>query len=106
MVAWICDTAPAVLDLLPAPPRRRCGPGSGSPTTSSRTWAEMSRKMFVPFHGDGIISQFEGYDDLEELDWDALPRASTPQHPAPRPDPARPRATIPTATSWPSRPTR
>ena len=31
----------------------------------------MSRKMFVPFHGDGIISQFEGYEDLEELDWDA-----------------------------------
>jgi trehalose/maltose hydrolase-like predicted phosphorylase len=31
----------------------------------------MSRRMFVPFHGDGIISQFEGYDELEELDWDA-----------------------------------
>ena len=30
----------------------------------------MSRKMFVPFHGDGLISQFEGYEDLEELDWD------------------------------------
>jgi trehalose/maltose hydrolase-like predicted phosphorylase len=27
--------------------------------------------MFVPFHGDGIISQFEGYEDLEELDWEA-----------------------------------
>ena len=27
--------------------------------------------MFVPFHGDGIISQFEGYAELEELDWDA-----------------------------------
>jgi trehalose/maltose hydrolase-like predicted phosphorylase len=27
--------------------------------------------MFIPFHGDGIISQFEGYEDLEELDWDA-----------------------------------
>ena len=26
--------------------------------------------MFVPFH-DGVISQFEGYEDLEELDWDA-----------------------------------
>jgi trehalose/maltose hydrolase-like predicted phosphorylase len=25
--------------------------------------------MFVPFHGDGIISQFEGYEELEELDW-------------------------------------
>ena len=31
----------------------------------------MSRRMFVPFHDDGIISQFEGYEDLEELDWDA-----------------------------------
>src|SRR3712207_4644943 len=31
----------------------------------------MSHKMFVPFHGEGIISQFEGYEDLEELDWDA-----------------------------------
>ena len=26
--------------------------------------------MFIPFHGDGIISQFEGYEDLEELDWE------------------------------------
>ena len=25
--------------------------------------------MFVPFHA-GVISQFEGYGDLEELDWD------------------------------------
>jgi trehalose/maltose hydrolase-like predicted phosphorylase len=31
----------------------------------------MSRRMFVPFHDDGIISQFEGYEKLEELDWDA-----------------------------------
>jgi trehalose/maltose hydrolase-like predicted phosphorylase len=36
----------------------------------------MSRKLFVPFHedpdlGEGIISQFEGYENLQELDWDA-----------------------------------
>jgi trehalose/maltose hydrolase-like predicted phosphorylase len=31
----------------------------------------MGRRMYVPFHGDGIISQFDGYGDLEELDWDA-----------------------------------
>ena len=34
-------------------------------------WGEISRRMYVPFHGDGIISQFEGYDHLAELDWDA-----------------------------------
>ena len=26
--------------------------------------------MFVPFHADGVISQFEGYEQLEELDWE------------------------------------
>ncbi len=35
-----------------------------------RCWDEIARKMRIVFHGDGIISQFEGYDDLEEFDWD------------------------------------
>jgi alpha,alpha-trehalase len=26
--------------------------------------------MTIPFHGEGIISQFEGYDDLKEFDWE------------------------------------
>ncbi|MBW1989773.1 MAG: glycoside hydrolase family 65 protein [Deltaproteobacteria bacterium] len=33
-------------------------------------WEDITRKMFVPFHGDGIISQFEGYENLEEFDWE------------------------------------
>ena len=33
-------------------------------------WADMSHKMYVPFHTDGIISQFEGYEELEEFDWE------------------------------------
>ena len=32
-------------------------------------WRRISRKMFVPFHEHGIISQFEGYEKLRELDW-------------------------------------
>ncbi|VEG56550.1 trehalose 6-phosphatase [Mycolicibacterium aurum] len=32
-------------------------------------WEDVSRRMFVPFH-DGVISQFEGYEHLRELDWD------------------------------------
>ncbi len=32
-------------------------------------WEDISRKMFVPFH-DGVISQFDGYEELlEEFDW-------------------------------------
>ncbi len=32
-------------------------------------WEEIGQKMRVAFHDDGIISQFEGYGDLEEFDW-------------------------------------
>ncbi|MBN2105179.1 glycoside hydrolase family 65 protein [bacterium] len=32
-------------------------------------WEHISKKMYVPFHDEGIISQFEGYEQLEELDW-------------------------------------
>jgi alpha,alpha-trehalase len=33
-------------------------------------WDDLSRRIFVPFH-DGVISQFEGYERLDELPWDA-----------------------------------
>jgi HAD superfamily hydrolase (TIGR01509 family) len=31
-------------------------------------WDEVSRKLYVPFHDNGVISQFEGFDRLKELD--------------------------------------
>lgn len=31
-------------------------------------WKEVAERLYVPFHGDGIMSQFEGYDGLKELD--------------------------------------
>jgi len=34
-------------------------------------WDDISHKMRVVFHDDGIISQFEGYDKLAEFDWKA-----------------------------------
>ena len=71
MVAWICATSRKLLELLPEGPRERIRDRIGLTDDELETWDRMSRLMFVPFHGDGIISQFEGYEDLEELDWDA-----------------------------------
>ena len=68
MVAWICETIQEVLNLLPERLRRSLCARIGLTDEEIETWQEMSRKMFVPFHDDGIISQFEGYEDLEELD--------------------------------------
>jgi trehalose/maltose hydrolase-like predicted phosphorylase len=70
MVAWIAATAPRVLDLLPRSRRAALRARLVLTDDELRTWDEMSRKMFVPFHADGIPSQFEGYADLEELDWE------------------------------------
>jgi trehalose/maltose hydrolase-like predicted phosphorylase len=70
MVAWLSEIALEVLDLLPERRREALRARIGLTDEEIELWEEMSRKMFVPFHGDGIISQFEGYEDLEELDWD------------------------------------
>jgi trehalose/maltose hydrolase-like predicted phosphorylase len=71
MVAWISGIAPRVLALLPEDRARALRARIGLTDDEVETWARMSRRMYVPFHGDGIISQFEGYDQLAELDWDA-----------------------------------
>jgi alpha,alpha-trehalase len=70
MVAWIADTAPQVLYLLPKSRRAALRARLGLTDDELRTWNEMSRKMFIPFQADNIISQFEGHADLEELDWE------------------------------------
>jgi trehalose/maltose hydrolase-like predicted phosphorylase len=71
MVAWISDIANKVLEILPERRRQSLSATIGLTKDEVQKWQAMSRKMFVPFHDDGIISQFEGYERLEELDWEA-----------------------------------
>ncbi|MEW5895357.1 MAG: glycosyl hydrolase family 65 protein [Candidatus Omnitrophota bacterium] len=33
-------------------------------------WEDLTKKMFIPMDESGLIHQFEGYMDLQELDWD------------------------------------
>ena len=71
MVAWVCGIAGQLLPLLPASRAEALRTRLGIGDDELAVWQDMSRRMFIPFLGDGIISQFEGYEDLEELDWDA-----------------------------------
>ena len=69
MAVWVLCRARDVLGLLPAMrrdelTRRLCI----TPDEIAR-WDDISRRMYVPFHRDGVISQFEGYENLRELDW-------------------------------------
>ncbi len=71
MVAWLCQIALEVLSLLPETRADALRAKLDLDDEELQVWDDMSRRMFVPFHADGIISQFEGYEALEELDWDA-----------------------------------
>jgi trehalose/maltose hydrolase-like predicted phosphorylase len=71
IVAWLCDVTYKLVALLPASRTEELRERLGITDEELAVWQDMSRRMFVPFHGDEIISQFEGYDDLDELDWDA-----------------------------------
>jgi len=71
MVAWLCDIAAKLPSRLSASSAEGLRARLGIGDEELARWQDMSRRMFVPFDSDGIISQFEGWADLEELDWDA-----------------------------------
>lgn len=71
MAVWVIMRALDALNLLPLPNRLDLLEAIGLQSTELAHWEAVSRRMYVPFH-DGVISQFEGYDSLAELDWDRL----------------------------------
>jgi beta-phosphoglucomutase family hydrolase len=70
MAVWVLLRALEVLDLLPDMRRAELMTRLGLSADEIARWGDISRRMYVPFHGDGIISQFEGYEKLAELDWE------------------------------------
>ncbi|MET8572646.1 glycosyl hydrolase family 65 protein [Streptomyces sp. NPDC004783] len=68
--AWVLGRALDLLRRLPAWRREELRDRIRLDDDEPATWEEISRRLWVPFHR-GVISQFEGYDDLTELDWDA-----------------------------------
>jgi alpha,alpha-trehalase len=69
MAVWVVLRAIDALELMPLPNRLDLREKLGLTDQELAQWDHVSRRMFVPFH-DRVISQFEGYGDLDELDWD------------------------------------
>ncbi len=71
LLAWIANRAAALLAQLD---RRDAGRTRRRLRISGEElegWDRLTRRLRVPIHSDGVISQFEGYADLAELDWSA-----------------------------------
>jgi beta-phosphoglucomutase family hydrolase len=74
MAAWCIARA---LDLFELLPDERCHELCKSLQLEQgelARWEHVSRKLYLPFHDDGILSQFEGYETLQEFDWVAYRR--------------------------------
>jgi trehalose/maltose hydrolase-like predicted phosphorylase len=70
MTVWLLLRAPEVLGLLPEHRRVELTQTLGLTAAELERWEHICRRMYVPFHDIGIISQFEGYEKLEEIDWE------------------------------------
>jgi beta-phosphoglucomutase family hydrolase len=70
MAVWVLLRALDVLDTIPEMRRAELMRRLSIDRAEIARWEDVSRRMFVPFHDDGIVSQFEGYEKLAELDWE------------------------------------
>jgi len=70
LAVWTILRAQDALSVLSRERRQELVAKLGIEDEEWKRWDDVTRKMFVPFHGQGIISQFEGYQNLHPLDWD------------------------------------
>ncbi len=70
MAVWTLQRALDVLTLLPAERSKVLQAQLELGEQALERWTDITRKMRVVFHGDGMLSQFEGFESLHELDWD------------------------------------
>ncbi|MFW6042801.1 MAG: glycoside hydrolase family 65 protein [Marinilabiliaceae bacterium] len=70
MVVWLLRTALDFMDLLSDTRKKELFTDLGLNDEEVDRWEYICRHMFVPFFDNGIISQFEGYENLEEIDFE------------------------------------
>lgn len=71
MASWVLQRAADVLNKLTESRRRELLESLKIDQQELERWQHISSKMYVPFFDEKIISQFEGYEKLKELDWQA-----------------------------------
>lgn len=69
MVAWVCQRAGDALAELTGHLRDDITDRLGVGNHEIDHWAHVSERLAICVHADGILSQFDGYESLTELDW-------------------------------------
>jgi len=69
MAVWVLQRAMEALEELPPHYRQELVAELAIRDQELDRWRDITRKMRVVFHADGVLTQFEGYEDLLEFDW-------------------------------------
>ncbi len=69
MVVWLLKKALELLLLLPNKQRAVLTETLNLDDKDYAAWTDIAHNMRIAFHGDKIISQFEGFGDLKEFEW-------------------------------------
>jgi len=70
MVVWSLERALEILDQLVPDRREELIKHLDIKDDELKLWKKITKKMTVAFHDDHIISQFQGYEHLEDFDWE------------------------------------
>jgi beta-phosphoglucomutase family hydrolase len=70
MVVWLLEKALSLLKKLPRSALNRIKSRTGFTLTETEKWEDITKNMSVTVTPEGVISQFDGYMDLPELDWE------------------------------------
>jgi trehalose/maltose hydrolase-like predicted phosphorylase len=70
MVVWLLEKVMEAIDSLSSGTLKRLKEKIGFEIKETKTWQEIRQKLNVVMTENGIISQFEGYMGLKELNWD------------------------------------
>ncbi|KFI22608.1 trehalose-phosphatase [Nitrosococcus oceani] len=71
MAVFVFNKALELFQLLPAQACQQLCEKLTIEESEKARWRDLSGKMRIVFHDDGIISQFEGYGELAEFDWES-----------------------------------
>jgi len=71
LISWVLTKALELIKQIPKNERKTIMKKIRLKGTDLKLWEDISRKMNIIMNKKGIISQFSGYFNLEELDWSA-----------------------------------
>jgi trehalose/maltose hydrolase-like predicted phosphorylase len=69
MAVWVIQRALEILEMFDEKQKKQLADKVGFNNKTIVLWKEITTKMYIPFIENNIIMQFDGFDQLKDLDW-------------------------------------